>query len=166
MICGLTPRPKPTRVKQRTSVNNRSRARLGKARARPGLARPQPESGRRSRDPFAGGNRSLRARAVPALRAARASPRPALPVVLHRHWRHHARPAIMISRLARPDARQRRGFQSRSSSSTGWWSEASVAVSTATSATRPARSSVTKMKSQANAAPGHCPLSLTPSVGA
>src|SRR5258706_16473219 len=33
-LCNLTPRPKPTRVKQRTSVNHRSRARLG-ANVRP-----------------------------------------------------------------------------------------------------------------------------------
>src|SRR5690348_9855537 len=48
---------------------------------------------------------------------------------------------------------------------TGWWSEAVVAVSTATATTRGARSSVTKMKSRQCAPPGHCSLSAMPQVG-
>ena len=55
--------------------------------------------------------------------------------------------------------RPARAPHSPSFSSTGWWSDALVAPSTTTSSTRAARSSVTKMKSQANGSPGHCTLS-------
>src|SRR5665647_2174557 len=78
-------------------------------------------------------------------------------------------PMLQINQDAIPFRQIRKALDSKTqanTSSTGWWSDASLVESTRISCTRGARSSLTKTKSQVNGGPGHCTLSQTPTVGA